>query len=373
MRVMDANESRATPPSPRASCTRWLAVVSGQARGPLAALARGGLAILAVLYRAGLAVADLRWRLPGFVKRAPRPVISIGNLTVGGTGKTPMAAYLARVVTEAGGRPLIVSRGYGAAAGPNEEARELARLCPDVPHIQDPDRLRAITGWAASHPCDVAILDDGFQHRRLARDLDIVLVDALRPFGYGHVLPRGLLREPASALRRADLVVITRAELVGRDDLDRLKQTVARRARPGTPILVAKHVAGDLVLLDGSRRSADWLRGQDIAAACGIGNPDAFRQTLEALGARVRLFHAFPDHYAYTRGDIDGLARAARAAGLKTLVTTGKDYVKWAPLWAGQANTAGPDIAALEVALRIVDGEEVLRSRIAALLAGSAR
>ncbi len=373
MRVMDANEPRAALPSPRDGRSRWLAVVSGQARGPLAALARSGLAILAGLYRGGLASADLRWRLPGLVKHATTPVISIGNLTVGGTGKTPMAAYLARVVMEAGGRPLIVSRGYGANEGPNEEARELARLCPAVPHIQDPDRLRAITGWAASHPCEVAILDDGFQHRRLARDLDIVLVDALQPFGFGHVLPRGLLREPASALRRADLVVITRADLVGRDELDQLKETVARRARPGTPVLVARHVAGDLVRLDGSRRSADRLRGQDIAAACGIGNPDAFRRTLEALGARVRLFHAFPDHHAYTRGDIDGLVQAARAAGLKTLVTTGKDYVKWTPLTAGQATTADPDIAALEVTLRIVDGEEVLRSRIAALLAGSAR
>jgi tetraacyldisaccharide 4'-kinase len=346
----------------------WLAIISGERRGPAAALARGALAALAALYRAGLFFSDLRFRVPGAVRTASRPVVSVGNLTVGGTGKTPMVAYLAEMAMQLGGRPVLLSRGYGAAAGrPNEEAAELARLCPGVTHLQSPDRRQALEDWAAANPCDLAILDDGFQHRRLARDLDIVLVDALRPFGYGRLLPRGLLREPLSALRRADVVVITRADLVSPQALALLKQTIADRARPAAPILVAAHQPTGLVLADGSRRPADWLRGQDIAAACGIGNPDAFRRTLERAGGRVRWFEVFPDHYAYAPADLDRLMRAAEAAGASALVTTGKDLVKWQPLLgAGQAPPV--PVAALEVRLQVLEGEETLRRQVAALL-----
>ncbi len=346
----------------------WFAVISGEERGVTASLERGALALLAILYRAALATHNLAWRLFGSVKRAPCPVISVGNITVGGTGKTPMVAYLARLAAEMGRRPLILSRGYGGQAGrPNEEARELERLCPGVPHVQNPDRVRAMEEGLARNPCDLVILDDGFQHRRLARDLDIVLIDALQPFGFARLLPRGLLREPLSALRRADMVVITRAELVDGADLARIKQAVGRCARPETPVIVAEHRPGDVVSLDGSRRRADSLRGLDIAAACGIGNPEAFRWTLTNLGARIRLFDVFADHHAYTRANLDRLIAAAQAAGLKTLVTTGKDYVKWQPLLAGRA-APGVEIAALEVELRVVEGEEVLRQRLGAIL-----
>jgi tetraacyldisaccharide 4'-kinase len=346
----------------------WFAVISGEKRGAAASLERGALAFLALLYRAALATHNLAWRLFGSVKRAPCPVISVGNITVGGTGKTPMVAYLARLASEMGRRPLILSRGYGGQAGrPNEEARELERLCPGVPHVQNPDRVMAMEEGLARNPCDLIILDDGFQHRRLARDLDIVLIDALQPFGFGRLLPRGLLREPLSALRRADMVVVTRAELVDSADLGRIKESVGRCVRPETPVLVAEHRPGALVMLDGSRRPADWLRGQDIAAACGIGNPEAFRWTLTSLGARIRLFEVFADHHAYTRADLDRLIAAAAAAGCKTLVTTGKDYVKWQPLLEGQA-APSVEIAALEVELRVVEGEDALRRRLDAML-----
>ena len=358
-----------TSPSKSGARDVWLAVISGERRGLPAALARCSLSILAGLYRAVLALCDLWFRMPGAAKRAPCPVVSVGNLTVGGTGKTPMVAYLARLVGEMGGRPVILSRGYGGVSGgPNEEAIELARLCPGVPHLQNPDRLAALEGWLAGNPCDVAILDDGFQHRRLARSLDIVLIDALRPFGFGHVLPRGLLREPLSALRRADSVVITRAELVTPEGVKLVTQTISAHVRPGTPVLVAKHEPGGLTMADGSRRDAASLRGRDIAAACGIGNPGAFRRTLENAGAQVRLFEIFPDHYAYSAGDLDRLLRAAEAGCCKTLVTTGKDYVKWQPLLAGRRSLPPVEVAALEVTLRILEGEETLRRQVGALL-----
>jgi len=347
----------------------WLAVISGERRGLVACAERGGLAVLAALYRAGLAAHNLRLRLPGAVRRAPCPVASVGNLTVGGTGKTPMVALLARLATGLGLRPLIVSRGYGASGGgPNEEARELEALAPGLPHVQSPDRLGAIRRWTADHPCDLAILDDGFQHRRLARDLNIVLVDALQPFGigpsdFGRLLPRGILREPLSALARADLAILTRAD--HRSDLGHLTDLLACYLRPGTPILTARHRPTGLRMLDGSQRETDWLKRQDVAAACGIGNPEAFRRTLEQQGAAVRWFETFPDHYAYTRADLDRLMEAARSADAKTLVTTGKDLVKWRPLIAGAPQPM--DVAALEVALEVVDCEDVLRRRIAAL------
>ena len=368
---MNANRATPGPSSAQDRQGLWLAVVSGERSGPAATVARLGLAALSGLYRAGLAVRNLQFRMPGAVRRAPCPVVSVGNLTVGGTGKTPMVAYLARLVVEMGGRPVIVSRGYGTQSGrPNEEAQELAQLCPGVPHIQNPDRCRALQEWAAANPCDLAILDDGFQHRRLARDLDIVLIDALRPFGFGRLLPRGLLREPVSALRRAGMVIITRAELADAADVAKLRQTLAAAVRPGTPVLVAEHRVTGVRMPDGSLQDASWLRGQDVAAACGIGNPDAFRRTLKGTGARVTLFDAYPDHHAYSAADLARLVRSAADAGLKTLVTTGKDYVKWRPLMAGLSGPPVVDVVAVEVAFQVVDGEPALRRDIGALLAG---
>ena len=363
---MDADRSTAMPQPPPDRQSRWLALVSGRTRGAAASLARFGLWVLS------LAASNLRRLLPGWVQHPPCPVVSVGNLTVGGTGKTPMAAYLADLVTRMDGAPLIVSRGYGSDEGrPNEEARELQRLCPDVPHVQNADRVRAIEQWMRRRPCDVAILDDGFQHRRCARDLDIVLLDALRPFGYGRLLPRGLLREPPSALRRADIIVITRTESIAAGELTRLKAEVGSLAAGETPVLLAEHQPTAILLPDGSRRDLEWLAGRDVAAVCGIANPQAFRMTLERLGARIAMVETFRDHHLYTRADLNRLVSAAETAGAKMLVTTGKDFVKWLPMIeaAGVAPRVG--VAALQIALRITEGEDVLRRRIAALLAAS--
>jgi len=372
---MSANNPTQPPSSARDRRAHWLAIISGERRGPCAAVARAGLAFLSGVYRAGLAAGDLRFCCSGMIQRAPRPVISVGNITVGGTGKTPMVAYLARLITEVGGKPLIVSRGYGRPRGAaigelNEEARELAGLCPGIPHVQNPDRAAAIRAWTATNTCDLIILDDGFQHRRLARDLDIVLIDATCPFGYGHVLPRGLLREPPSALRRADMLIITRTDLVPTTDLARLKANLARLVRPDVPVLVAEHRPAVLRLLDGTERDIAGLRGQPIAAACGIGNPDAFRRTLADLGADVRIFRSFDDHHAYTRDEMRELLASAENAGAKMLVTTGKDSVKWRQLLEKLPAPAAVTVAAVEVALVITEGEEVLRRSVANLLAG---
>ncbi len=346
----------------------WLDLVSGRRTGPAASLQRLGLSALAGAYRAGLAARNL---FRGKAIRVGRPVISVGNLSVGGTGKTPMVATLARLVRDLGLVPVVVSRGYKAEAGTrSDEARELERLCPGVVHLEDPDRAAAIgRHLARKRPADVFLLDDGFQHQRLYRDLDIVLVDALRPLGFGHVLPRGLLREPPSALKRADVVVLTRTDLAGDAASDAVENEVRRWARGGVPVLRAAHQPKRLVRPDGSPESLYRLEDARIVAASGIGHPEAFHRTLEALGATVAAEARFPDHHAYTAAELAALASEAREAGCKMLVTTAKDFVKWRPLLAG-AVTMGPvEVLALEVELTLAAGADALRTRVAALLA----
>ena len=192
------------------------ALISGQRRGVQAAVLRGLLRAAETPYT--LAV---RWRNRQYdrgrkpVERVDVPVISVGNLTLGGTGKTPLVEWLARWFRQRGVRVTIISRGYGAEAGArNDEALELEQKLPDVPHVQNADRVAAAKMAIEEFDCQLILLDDAFQHRRIHRDLNIVVVDALEPFGFGHVFPRGALREPLSGLRRADMVVLSRADLV---------------------------------------------------------------------------------------------------------------------------------------------------------------
>ena len=178
--------------------TDFQELVSGRRRGPAAAALRGALGAGEWFYTAAIRWRNRRYdrgRAP--VHRVGVPVVSVGNLTLGGTGKTPLVGWLGRWFCRRGVRAAVVSRGYGAAAGqPNDEALELRRSLPGVPHLQDADRVAAARQAITACAAQLVVLDDGFQHRRLGRDLDIVLLDALEPFGFGHVFPRGMLREP---------------------------------------------------------------------------------------------------------------------------------------------------------------------------------
>ena len=220
------------------------------------------------------------------VHRVDGPVVSVGNLTLGGTGKTPLVAWLARWFRERNVRVAVVSRGYGAKADEeNDEARELRRLLPDVPHVQDPDRV----GAARSGPgcnAQVVVLDDGFQHRRIARDLDIVLLDALEPFGFGHVFPRGTLREPVEGLWRAGVVVLSRADLLDAAGREEVWKVVQRYA-PAAIRAEAVHAPRTLISADGQQTPIEAIRGQPVAAFCGIGNSAGFRHTLESCGCQI--------------------------------------------------------------------------------------
>ncbi len=334
-------------------------IVSGRRRGPVAALARLGLAAIEVPYTWAV-----RWRNYGYdrghspAERVSVPVVSVGNLTLGGTGKTPLVAWIARHLLDRGLRVTLISRGYGAERGKqNDEARELAEKLPGVPHLQNPDRVSAAHRAIAEHHCEAILLDDGFQHRRIARDLDIVLLDAADPFGGGRVFPRGMLREPIAGLRRADVVALSRADMATADERKRIRDVVAQR-NPAALWIEMCHAPQSLRAANGQTAPLDSLRGVRVAAFCGIGNPAGFRHTLAECGYNVAELREFPDHHAYTEHDAAELDAWAKSLQAQALVCTHKDLVKLAelattvPLWA------------VEIGLRFTCGEKELRDRL---------
>lgn len=309
----------------------FLDLISGRQRGLGPSLLRFGLAALEPLYAAAVELRNLSYDrgcpcTP--MRRATLPVISIGNITTGGTGKTPMTAWIARRLQTQGRRPVLLSRGYKSLNGTeNDEKRLLDELLPGVPHLQNPDRVQAAQTATEQQLGDVLILDDGFQHRRLHRDLDIVLIDAVNPWGYGHLLPRGLLRERLGSLRRADVIVITRTELVSNQDLKSIRGQIARYT--SVPMSTTQFVPSRLVASDGETLPLETLRESAFAAFCGVGNPHAFREALERVSGRPLVdFREFPDHCHYTASDLDKLRLWDTQRRIQHLITTRKDLVK---------------------------------------------
>ncbi len=292
------------------------------------------------------------------VTRAGVPVISVGNLSVGGTGKTPMVTHLARELLEAGYHPAIAMRGYvkgrgaGAHGQTSDEARQYRRILEDVPIIAQPDRaagiaelLRAQAEEGSGPRVDCVILDDGFQHRRLARDLDIVLIDVMRSPFDDRVLPAGWLREPVAALKRADAVVLTHAELATPEHLAALRTDVSSvHGRP--PIAVTRHLWTGLRVAEPTRRvpevgvteqgrerawanqlrAVDYLRDRRVLAVCAIGSPEGFLTAAAAASGSVVGRIVLPDHDPYTPRTVERIAR--EAAGVDVILTTEKDWSK---------------------------------------------
>lgn len=284
--------------------------------------------------------------------RVDKPVISIGNITVGGTGKTPAVEYVVRWFAEHGARPAILSRGYGSKDGRNDEALLLEAHLPDVPHRQHPDRFRAAIEAIKLDNANVLVLDDGFQHRRLARFGDIVLVDATCPFGYGHLLPRGLLREPTKGIRRADAIIITRCDLIEEAALSKLMERLDALA-PVVPKATATHKPMAVTAYpDGVAQEPSVIAGKRVGLFCSLGNPAAFKQTVEGLGAAVAWSTEFPDHHWYTETDIAAIIRPDNAAAVELFVTTEKDAVKLGNLWPRSHK-----LMVLRVQMDIVSGE----------------
>ena len=288
-----------------------------------ARIARAVLSPLSALYSLGLAQHAQRFARAGGVVTPVIPAMSIGNVSVGGTGKTTVAAWAAHRLVMRGAHPAIVMRGYGA-----DEPLVHARLNPDVPVCVNADRIAGIAE-AARNGADCAILDDAFQHRRAARVADFVLVAAEQWREDARVLPAGPLREPLSALGRATVVVVTRKSASAEAARD-VAGHLARIA-PGVGRAQLHLRAGGLVdAQTGEQHDLALLRGARVAAAAAIGVPEAFFAQLRAEGAIVDA-RAFPDHHAYDDRDVARLA--ALAAGSMAVVCTLKDAVKLAPRW----------------------------------------
>ncbi|HEX8723681.1 MAG TPA: tetraacyldisaccharide 4'-kinase [Pyrinomonadaceae bacterium] len=315
------------------------------------------LAPLGLVYGA-VARARVRLYRSGFLKteEVGAPVVSVGNLTAGGTGKTPLVEWVARALAREGLRPCVLTRGYGRAdvrrrVVASDGARVLAEVaeCGDEPRLLaerllgaaavvcDRDRVAAARWARGALGADAFVLDDGFQHLRIARDLDLVTLDATDPWGGGALLPRGRLRERPEALARAGCVVITRAELAG--DPGGLRAEVTRLTGGRAAVLTSRvrtlgltPLGGAGVRLEGgavgSSRPEGLEAGGPVAAFCGVGNPRAFFEHLRREGFDLRHSRAFPDHHAYTGADAAAVSREAGAHGARALLTTAKDAVK---------------------------------------------
>jgi tetraacyldisaccharide 4'-kinase len=234
-----------------------------------------------------------------------------------------------------------------------------------VPHLEGPDRVALARAAVEELESDLLILDDGFQHRQLSRDLDLVLIDATVPWGHGYLFPRGLLRERPRNLRRAHLVLVTHVDQVSREELDRIKARINRLA-PEVPVLETRHEPVGWINAARQTLGLEELSGRPFAGFCGLGNPDSFRQTLAGLG-RLSAWRTFPDHYAYATADVEDLRSWARwQVPDAVLVTTQKDLVKLRWQHLGEK-----ELWALKCELRVDSGQEVLAEKLTRLVCGS--
>jgi tetraacyldisaccharide 4'-kinase len=285
------------------------------------------------IYAWELARRNRRFDLGVGVQRLPVPVISVGNISTGGTGKTPMVVWVCKELRSRGLRPLIAMRGYARTRdGRSDEADEYARALPDVPVIAQPDRHAGVVTYMNANPSaiDCVVLDDGFQHRQIARDADIVLVDSTRPPWEDMLLPAGDLREPMTGLMRASCVVLTHAESFDNPRITMLVGRVARSCGRAT-IAVSRHEWASLVVREpgGEERSenVDWLAGKELALTCAIGNPEALIDQVAKFGKLV-FREIQRDHAEFSQRTLGAIADGAARSGAKAIVVTEKDWSK---------------------------------------------
>jgi len=308
-------------------------VLSGKRRGLGAPWFFPILLLLSVPYGIAVRCRNLLYNLGFFEPRRPDvPVVSVGNITAGGTGKTPLGIFLAHEALRRGLSPALVSRGYKGewrqGVWVNDEGLLLNEVLPGLAVVQDPDRVAAARRAVQDRGADFIILDDAFQHRRIGRDRDILTADARRPFGNGRLLPAGLLREPPRGIRRADAVVLTRCEETRKTDLEETRSRIARLA-PGLPVFLADHVPEGLSRLgSGEELPLAKLSGLKVFLCSGIARPESFAATAKGLGAVPVGERAFPDHHRYGIKDVQLVTQEARERGADAVLTTAKDAVK---------------------------------------------
>lgn len=314
-----------------------LDVMSGRATGLSASALRALLRLGEPFYASGTCLRNALFdRGIKPVRKLDRAVISVGNITTGGTGKTPMVRWLAERLRSDGEKIAILSRGYraeGRSLGDELTMLDRALNTTVAQHVHvraNSNRFEAGSSLLSEDPeIDLFLLDDGFQHRQLWRDFDLVLVNALEPFGFGHVLPRGLLREPLGGLRRADAIVLTHADKLNESSLEAIESKI-RTYNPAAPIYRAVHAPIGLISDDSPAAplSMHSLSERRFFAFSGIGSPASFEQQFDRFGANFVGKRRFGDHHNYSEADLDNLVSESKALGAQVLITTEKDWVK---------------------------------------------
>lgn len=343
-------------------------LVSGESSGLCSAVLRPALCIAAVLYSIVIILRNFLYSKGIFkAHRAKAPVICIGNITTGGTGKTPLVVWLCNLL---GGKNIdcaILTRGYKANQGALiDEPAMLAESCPNAKVVINPDRVAGAAEAVNILGADVLIMDDGFQHRRLARDLDIVAIDATCPFGYGKILPAGLLREPVSGIKRARAAVITRADQVTEAELSRLEKKL-RHINPNMIIAKSIHAPVCAKAADGTKTAIQELKGKKIFAFCGIGNPEAFFNTIKNLGCNLVGSEIYDDHHHYADEDIAHIFEQSEHLKADLVLTTRKDFKKIALPTPAESNIP---FFYLAIEIKFLASEDKLRDLIEQALAG---
>lgn len=323
---------------------------------------------LSWLYSIGINHKNRRYDAGQGVARLNRPVISVGNLSTGGTGKTPMVHLVVRMLQELGHQPVIAMRGYGAKPGEKgDEQLEHEQAVAGVPIVAQPDRLAGLRSLFASvtgQSLDVVVLDDGFQHRKIARDLDMVLIDATRPPDRDALLPRGHLREPLRSLGRADLVILTHTEQLDQEEIGELVRRVSVYAP--APVLTARHIWSGVTQY--TRQEHGWsaelipldaMASKRVYAASAIGNPQAFLAMARQHGLKVVHHHQLGDHAAFSESQAQAWGNAQTQPDSPPLLMTRKDWVKAEKLgsWGDGVRVIVPELS--------VEIEDVERLRIA--------
>lgn len=345
-------------------------IMTDQASGPLA----GGLKF--ILYLAsfvyGLIVKIIKYVYRvGIFRRHQlgKPVISVGNITWGGVGKTPLVELIAEFIKQQDLKPVVLMRGYkgkkDAGTLISDEAMTLERSLNDVPVIVGKDRVQGATAFLEKQSADVFLLDDGFQHRRVKRDMDIVALDATNPFGNGCLIPRGILREDLKSLSRADLFVITKSD-IGHVNVGNIKKRLKTIAAD-VPIIETIHQPECFERLhDGEEFDVNLIKDQSICSFCSIGDPQSFEKTLVALGAQLKRNFSFRDHHWYEHRDIQEIVDYAKSQDIQYIVTTLKDAVKLDE----HADLFGEDLQCwiLKMKIRIIHGKGEFFDRISHLL-----
>ncbi len=337
----------------------YLSILSGQQRGFIATVIKSTLSTFTLPYSAVLNIRNALYK-SGIVKstRLPVKVISIGNITTGGTGKTPLVEFSVKYLSEIGKKVAILSRGYGGNSSSqesneivNDECLALKENIQDVPVLAGRDRVKNGKKAINEFGVDCVVLDDGFQHFKLKRDLDIVVIDALNPFGGGNLIPRGILREPLKNLKRADLFIISHCNQSNEQTIKSIYTTL-NRINSDAPVCESNHSPVHIDnIIDGSILETEWLKGKRIYALSAIGNPESFAFTLKELDADLIRHRVFSDHHNYTQAEIDDVTSEAQSLGAEAIIVTQKDMVK-----IRKMNIKDVNILSLKIEIQITKG-----------------